>query len=229
LKPEERGEMMEKHSTTMIDWKDVANSYMDKAFSLSILLFLFIVMVTPKIKIQPYQYENKQVQSIDIPPEMREKLKPPEDVVKPVFNVVIDDDLGGSSSDAIEVIETIDATKLDPMKVTVAAGMRDEGGTTPHFVIYEDPPDVISRVMPEYSAYARKIGLQGTVTLDVEVLEDGHVGAVQVKKSLDSTPGGLDESAMNAVRKWKFKPAMSGGKPIACWAFIPVEFSLSRQ
>jgi periplasmic protein TonB len=214
-------------SKKMHDWKDIALSYLDKSFSLAILFFLFIVMVSPKLKIQPYQYQSKEVQSIDIPPEMREKIKPPENIAKPVFNVVIDDNLSGQKAgDDLREQETIDPTNLDVNKLT--QGVRTIG-QTPKFVAYEDPPVVVSKVIPEYTQFARRANIQGTVWLDVEVLVDGHVGAVVVKKTLDSSPNGLDEAAMAAVKKWKFQPAKSGGKPVACWATIPVVFSLSQQ
>jgi periplasmic protein TonB len=209
----------------MHDWKDIALSYLDKSFSLAILFFLFVVMVSPKLKIQPYQYQSKEVQSIDIPPEMREKIKPPENIAKPVFNVVIDENIGGKSTgEDIKEIESIDPTTLDLTKMQT---VREEG-KTPKFVAYEDPPVVVSKIVPEYTQFARRANIQGTVWLDVEILVDGHVGAVLVKKTLDSSPNGLDEAAITAVKKWKFQPAKSGGKPVACWATIPVVFSLSQ-
>jgi periplasmic protein TonB len=215
--------MTSKH---MHDWKDIALSYLDKSFSLAILFFLFIFMVSPKLKIQPYQYQSKEVQSIDIPPEMREKIKPPENISKPVINVVIDDNLGGKSTgEDIKEIESIDPTTLD-LKSKMQ-GVREEG-KTPKFVAYEDPPVVVSKIVPEYTQFARRANIQGTVWLDVEILVDGHVGAVVVKKTLDSSPNGLDDAAIAAVKKWKFQPAKSGGKPVACWASIPVVFSLSQ-
>ncbi len=210
----------------MHDWKDIALSYLDKSFSLSILFFLFVVMVSPKLKIQPYQYQSKDVQSIDIPAEMREKIKPPENITKPVFNVVIDENLSGRDvGGEIKEIESIDPTTLD-LKSKVE-GVR-KIGETPKFVAYEDPPVVVSKVVPEYTQFARRANIQGTVWLDVEILVDGRVGAVVVKKTLDSSPGGLDEAAIAAVKKWKFQPAKSSGRPVACWAAIPVVFSLSQ-
>ena len=92
--------------------------------------------------------------------------------------------------------------------------------------VYETPPAPIKQVPPIYPEYLRNQKLQGQVWLEVEVLENGSVGRVEVKKSLHSSKGGLDESAVNAVKKWKFKPAKSDGKPVACWVIFPVTFSL---
>jgi TonB family protein len=132
---------------------------------------------------------------------------------------------GGNLGATGEALEQT-TTALNPKAVNVA-GLR-EVGHTPRFVAYEDPPVVVSKVIPEYTQFARRANIQGTVWLDVEILVDGHVGAVNVKKSLDSSPNGLDDAAVNAVKKWKFQPAKSSGKPVACWATIPVVFSLSQ-
>ncbi|MDP8231892.1 MAG: TonB family protein [Candidatus Zophobacter franzmannii] len=95
---------------------------------------------------------------------------------------------------------------------------------TPKFVVYEDPPQVISSVIPEYPEFAKRSGLQGDVWLDVEVLKDGSVGEIEVIESLQPGHYGLDESAVIAVKQWKFKPAVSNGKVVACWVKFPVRF-----
>ena len=43
-----------------------------------------------------------------------------------------------------------------------------------------------------------------------------------------SGPGGLDEAAVTAVRKWEFSPAKSGGKPVAVWVTFDVTFNLKN-
>ena len=77
--------------------------------------------------------------------------------------------------------------------------------------------------MPEYPDWARKARIQGQVLLEVEVLEDGSVGAVEVVKSLLYE---LDELAVKAVRQWKFKPARAQGQPVAVWVRLPISFRI---
>ncbi len=205
------------------DWKDVANSYFEKALSLSIIIMLFAVMTTPKFEIKVKKREVKHVEAIEIPPEIREKIKPPEQT-KVDLEIIIDDtDLGEDEDTEIEEIDTIATTVLDTEDIVEAP--RGKVGETPKFVPYEDAPVVVTSVLPEYSEFARKSGIQGDVLLDVEVLEDGSVGAVEVLESLQAGIGGLDEAAVKAVRQWKFQPAMSNGQPVACWVQFPVTFS----
>ncbi len=101
-------------------------------------------------------------------------------------------------------------------------------GQTSKFVVYEDAPFAVQKYPPVYPEFAKTSGIDGEVWLEVEVFEDGTVGAVEVKQSVMSGPGGLDESAINTVKKWKFKPAKSDGRPIACWVMFPVGFLLNR-
>jgi periplasmic protein TonB len=84
-------------------------------------------------------------------------------------------------------------------------------------------PSVIFKVDPEYSEEARKAKYSGTVMLAVIVDTEGHARDIHVVKSLGM---GLDEKAMEAVEKWKFKPGMKGGLPVNVKATIEVNFRL---
>lgn len=204
------------------DWKDIANSYYDKSLSLAVLFILFTFLVTPTIEVQPYEAEITVTEAIDIPPEIREQIEPPEELIRPVVDIVIDDDLAGEDEE-LEIVSSISPTTLDPTE-TVERPSRE--GQTPRFVHYEEPPQPIRQVPPEYPRFARQAGLEGTVILLVEVLRDGSVGAIEVQQSLQSGPGGLDQAAKDAVRQWHFTPAKSGGQPLAVWASIPFRFRL---
>ncbi len=84
-------------------------------------------------------------------------------------------------------------------------------------------PVVLYKVDPEFSEEARKAKYQGTVVLAIEVGEDGGAHAFRIIQSLGL---GLDEKAIEAVSKWKFKPAMRNGKPVRAPATIQVNFRL---
>jgi protein TonB len=84
-------------------------------------------------------------------------------------------------------------------------------------------PAVIFKVDPEYSEEARKAKYSGTVMLAVVVDSEGHARDIHVVKSLGM---GLDEKAIEAVEKWKFKPGMKGGQAVNVRATIEVNFRL---
>jgi len=208
----------------IVDWKDVAQSFYEKSLSLAILLILFSFLVFPKLEVKPFRREIKVTEAIEIPPEIKEKIRPPEQTVKPVIQIVVDEEIDGEEEEELEIVETIEKTILDPYE---EKEVPKTFGQTSRFVVYEDPPVPIRQVKPVYPDFAKKSGIEGSVVLEVEVFADGSVGAIEIKKSLMAGPGGLDEAAINAVRQWEFSPAKSGGKPVSVWVTFPVEFSLN--
>ncbi|MBZ5628650.1 MAG: energy transducer TonB [Acidobacteriia bacterium] len=76
---------------------------------------------------------------------------------------------------------------------------------------------------PEYSEEARKAKYQGTVVLWLVVDPNGHPQNIRVARSLGL---GLDQKAMDAVRQWKFEPAMKDGRPVAVQINVEVNFRL---
>lgn len=77
---------------------------------------------------------------------------------------------------------------------------------------------------PAYPLVAQYRHLEGTVTLEVEVLGDGTCGRVRVKKSSGSKL--LDEAAVTGVKRWRFEPARREGNPVSTYIEVPVVFTL---
>jgi len=77
---------------------------------------------------------------------------------------------------------------------------------------------------PFYPREARKKGYEGEVVLRVEVLSNGRVGQVEVKKS--SGHELLDRSALTTVKQWRFIPAKKRENAISLWVNIPIKFQL---
>jgi TonB family protein len=77
---------------------------------------------------------------------------------------------------------------------------------------------------PLYPQEARKKGYEGEVLLRVEVLSNGRVREIEVRRS--SGHEVLDRSAIAAVKQWKFVPAKKGETPIPVWVNIPITFQL---
>jgi protein TonB len=89
------------------------------------------------------------------------------------------------------------------------------GGVSAPRAIYD--PD------PEYSEEARHAKFQGAVLLWVIVGPDGRPRDIRVQRSLGM---GLDEKAIEAVRRWKFEPSTKDGHPVAVQVNIEVSFRL---
>ena len=86
-------------------------------------------------------------------------------------------------------------------------------------------PTVLKEVKPIYTPDAMRTKMQGMVTLEIIVKEDGTVGDVRVVKSLDRASG-LDAAAIQAAKQWLFKPGLKDGKPVATRVILELEFRL---
>ena len=87
------------------------------------------------------------------------------------------------------------------------------------------PPRILREVKPEYTADAMRAKVQGVVELEAVVLPDGSVGEVRIVRSLDAVFG-LDQKAIEAVRRWRFVPGTRLGQPVAVLVGIELTFTL---
>lgn len=77
---------------------------------------------------------------------------------------------------------------------------------------------------PEYSTEARRKNHEGTVTLEVTITPEGHVSDIKVVKAAGF---GLDEKAIEAVKKWRLRPARApDGSPVPVRVPVEVRFRL---
>lgn len=84
-------------------------------------------------------------------------------------------------------------------------------------------PQVLYKEEPEYSEDARRAHVQGTVRLRIDVGLDGRATNIRLVSGVGL---GLDEKAIEAVRRWRFRPALSGDRPVVAPAVIDVGFFL---
>ncbi len=94
------------------------------------------------------------------------------------------------------------------------------------FVPVEKAPEMIEYCKPQFPPDADTIGISGT--LYVKCLIDRHGVVRQAAVGKSSGNALLDEAAVAAGYKCKFKPGIQNGHPIACWATYKVEFTLEK-
>jgi len=97
------------------------------------------------------------------------------------------------------------------------------------FIPYDDPPvpiggySAIQRNV-EYPPIAQEAGIEGTVIVQAFIDKAGRVTQTVILKGIPNT--GLDEAAMDAIRKTRFKPAKQRDRAVGVWISIPVNFKL---
>ncbi len=85
----------------------------------------------------------------------------------------------------------------------------------------------LNNPVPAYPMVARRMGWQGRVVLNVEVLSSGLPGQVRLHQS--SGHDVLDNAAMQAVRGWRFVAARQGGQMVTKWFLVPIPFILKED
>lgn len=79
---------------------------------------------------------------------------------------------------------------------------------------------------PRYPQLSRRRREEGRVLLDVFIRADGGVGDVKLKRSSGFTR--LDDAAIEAVRRWRYVPAMRGTQALDYWHVQPLDFELDQ-
>ena len=92
------------------------------------------------------------------------------------------------------------------------------------FIPYDDPPVAMTPIRPIYPEIAQEAGIEGVIVVQAFIDEKGRVKETQILKGVPNT--GLDEAAMDAIRKTRFKPAKQRERAVGVWISIPVNFRL---
>lgn len=165
----------------------------------------------PKVKLPPPPVKVAVVKPPpDAPPPPNEE-PPPEASTKPVPLVVgisMSSTTAGGTF-AVGVGNTTYGKADKPVDPSTVQAYRAPKYVPPGGA--DTQPEVASEFKPPYPEEAKKNEIEGTVVLKVTIDENGVVTDVKVLKGLGF---GLDEAALAAMRKFKFKPATKGGEMV---------------
>jgi TonB family protein len=88
-------------------------------------------------------------------------------------------------------------------------------------------PVILSRVEPKYTELARRVHLEGPMILQAIIDEQGRVVDARVLKGLSMGRSmGLEQEALDAVSRWRFRPATLHGRPVKVFYSLTVLFTL---
>jgi len=94
--------------------------------------------------------------------------------------------------------------------------------SAPIFTPYDEAPKMLSTIKITYPKEAKKNGIDGIVTVSVLISKTGLVEEAEIVNGIPE----LDESAIKAIKKVKFKPGKHKGKPVNVWMDVPVHFEI---
>ena len=206
--------MLAGQSTLPIKYKYPITIRLATLGSVSFLIFTFLIyprylgiLELEDVELQEILIENiPQTQQIERPP-------PPARPSVPVESE--DEDIADDL--------TIEETDLDNFEAWDAPPPPPEGPRV-KFIPYDDPPQPLSQIAPLYPEIAQEAGIEGTVVVQVFIDKKGRVQDTVILKGIPNT--GLDEAAIKAIRKTRFRPAKQRERPVGVWISIPVNFRL---
>ena len=206
--------MLAGQSTLPIKYKYPITIRLATLGSVSFLIFTFLIyprylgiLELEDVELQEILIENiPQTQQIERPP-------PPARPSVPVESE--DEDIADDL--------TIEETDLDNFEAWDAPPPPPEGPRV-KFIPYDDPPQPLSDIRPVYPEIAQEAGIEGTVVVQVFIDKKGRVQDTVILKGIPNT--GLDEAAISAIRKTRFRPAKQRERPVGVWISIPVNFRL---
>ena len=158
--------------------------------------------------------EQVIIENIDIPQTQQIDNTPPP--ARPSIPVPSDDE------DIAEDL-TLDELDFDDFS-NMDAPPPPPSGPKVVFIPYDDPPVAMSPIKPIYPEIAQEAGIEGVVVVQAFIDEKGRVKETLILKGVPNT--GLDDAAMEAIRKTRFRPAKQRERAVGVWISIPVNFKL---
>ncbi len=88
----------------------------------------------------------------------------------------------------------------------------------------DEKPRVLQKVNPVYPHRAKRRNIKGKVTVKFLVSVSGDVTKPSV---VEAKPEGVfEQSVLQAIQRWRFKPGYYQGKPVPTWVILPIQFNL---
>ncbi len=182
----------------------------------SIILLILTFLIYPRY-LGLLELEDVELQEIIIEniPQTQQIEKPPPPARPSVPVESEDEDIADDL--------TIEETDLDSFEAWDAPPAPPDGPRV-KFIPYDDPPQPLSSIKPVYPEIAQEAGIEGTVVVQVFVDKKGRVQDTLILKGIPNT--GLDEAAVTAIKKTRFRPAKQRERAVGVWISIPVNFRL---
>jgi protein TonB len=202
-----------------VDLKLKFQKVFEASLVITLLLVILFLYAFKKFEAE-YQLEKTvdvKIETIDIP--QTEQFNRPPPPARPSIPIASEDE------DIPDEL-TIDETEIDFTQPIEEAPPPppDEEEPIVEFYALSEKPEVLNREEPRYPELARKAGIEGMVVVKVLIGTKGDVEKVEVVKSHPM----LDESAMEAAKKFKFKPGKQRDRVVKVWMTIPFTFKLKK-
>jgi len=184
---------------------------------LALIIVLAAFLFTPVYVPNPYKLKEEVFEVIQVPDEI-EIPPPPQEIDMPKVRVEIEISDEASEEDTIEDTSFDDIESMPPPPTSAGAGGPQK------FYAFDEPPEITFTAPVRYPEIAREAEMEGIVQVLVYVDERGKVfDAIVVSATV---PGILQEEALRAARKCRFKPGKQRNVPVKTQIMIPFSFQI---
>ncbi|MCD6205382.1 MAG: energy transducer TonB [Candidatus Marinimicrobia bacterium] len=197
-------------------------------FSLALMIMLFALIPKPGQGERTQREIRIEIETIDIPvvEQQIEAAKPPS---RPSIPIEVEND---DLLDDVTIEMNTDISSYEAWDAPPPPPEEDQGGPRVRFIPYDEPPEPIGGFAAIqrnviYPEIAQEAGIEGTVVVQAFVNEFGKVTDCVILKGVPNT--GLDEAAIDAIKKTKFKPAKQRDRNVGVYISIPVIFKLQTN
>ena len=203
------------------DLKAIYPKMMRRSTSLTLFLMVGLAILFPDMKIDSKSTEKViEVLKVEDIPETHQKKRPPP-MERPSVPIETEDE---DVPDDVTIADTeldFDAPVVDIPRHMGKDDVEVEEDILEFWVV-EQKPELLRSVNPVYPEMARRAGLQGQVIVSFIVTKEGRVAEPQVLKG----PEIFRAAALEAVRQFRFEPAMQNDRAVVVRMTIPIRFSL---
>ena len=183
------------------------------------LIFYFFPRFLDEGKVAEYSIVE-EIETFDIP--QTQQIKLPEPPPRPSIPIASDDEF-------LDEDITIEETDFDDFEEWDAPPPPPSSGPMVQFNAYDKPPQPRTPIRPIYPEIAREAGIEGTVQVQFYVYKSGYVAqsadSIWTLRGIPNT--GLDEAAIEAIKKTRWKPAKQRDKKVGVWIAVPINFKLT--
>lgn len=199
-----------------VKFKAGYSRYLRNSLFAAIVAHFIVIYFSPPFEFKPYVLREQEfivvetAEDFELPP-------PPKEIDQPA--VVMEAAEGEEVDEEAEIAPT-SFDRIDNLPPPPPPPSE----TSQEFYAFDEPPQLVKYVAPNYPSLARQAGIEGTVLLRVVVGVDGKVESASVITS-DCTPA-MEKAAIAAARQFVFKPAKQRTVPVRASMAVPIRFKL---
>ena len=124
-------------------------------------------------------------------------------------------------------VPRFDADMLPGLQGDIALPRMELGSVSFSMDEVDERPEVLRSIPPEYPYTAKRSQVTGEVVVRMLVTASGIPSNLSIYKS--DPPGVFDKSALNAAKRWKFRPGRYKGESVDTWVLLPLQIRVETM